>query len=481
MTDRRRRQRRTERLIEESEEVISVLDPDGNFEYVGGSAGRVMGYEKDQLTEQNFFDTVHPDDREGVMEAFFGCVEDTGSGVHRADCRLDSGDEDDWMNAELRYRNMVDDEAIDGVVLYILDVTETKERARRFEAIFNSTFQFIGLLDVDGTVVEVNQTALDFIGSERQDVVGEPFWEGPWWGDSEEKRRRLIEDVEKASEGDFVRHEIEAVGEKGLIELDFSIRPVTDEEGEVVLLIPEGREITDKKRQRQHLQVLQRVMRHNMRNDLNKVGGFVDLLAGEDERARREEYAGTVENVLGKWESMSGNMERIRKIVSTPVEEERTEAGTLVERAVSDAGERYPEAGVSFEVPEDLTATVPTVMRDGVDELIRNAVEASREEGGSGGEVEGAKGDTDTKVNVSVSASSDWVEIQVSDNGPGMPEIEAKMLEEGEETPLEHGRGMGLWMVRMAAIYSGGEASVETTPEGTTVTLRSVNRRPEQR
>ena len=449
-----------------------------------------MGYESEDIVGKNFFDTVHPDDREGAMEAFFDCLEDTEAGVHRAECRLESGGEDDRINAELRYRNMTDDEAIDGVVLYVLDVTETKERVRRFEAIFNSTFQFIGLLDVDGTTMEANDTALDFAGSERQDVVGESFWEGPWWKDSEEKRRRVREDVRKAAEGEFVRHEIEAVGKKGLATLDFSIRPVTDDEGEVVTLIPEGREITDRKRQRQHLQVLQRVMRHNMRNDLNKVGGFVDLLAGEDEKERREEYAATVEAVLGKWESMAGNMERIRKIINTPVEEELTEAGTLVEGAVSEADERYPDADVSCEVPEDLTATVPTVMRDGVDELIGNAVEASREEGGGGSggggedeeENDGKSRDTETvSVSVSVSASSDWVEIDVSDDGPGMPEMEAKMLEEGEETPLEHGRGMGLWMVRMVALYSGGEASVDTTPEGTTVTLRSVNRGPEKR
>ncbi len=490
MTDRRRRQRRTERLLEESEEVISVLDEDGNFEYVGGSAGRVMGHESEDIVGKNFFDTVHPDDREGAMEAFFDCLEDRGSGIHRAECRLESGDtrggdeEGDgggWMNAELRYRNMLDDEAIDGVVLYVLDVTETKERVRRFEAIFNSTFQFIGLLDVDGTTLEANDTALDFAGSERQDIVGNPFWETAWWEDSEEKRRQVREDVRKAAEGDFVRHEIEAVGKRGLATLDFSIRPVTDDEGEVVLLIPEGREITDKKRQRQHLQVLQRVMRHNMRNDLNKVGGFVDLLAGEDEMEKREEYAETVEAVLGKWEGMTEKMGRIRNIIDTPVEEERTEAGALVEGAVSEADERYPEADVSCEVPEDLTATVPTVMRDGVDELIGNAVEASREEGEGEEGNNGNEVDTETvSVSVSVSASSDWVEIGVSDNGPGMPEMEAKMLEEGEETPLEHGRGMGLWMVRMVALYSGGEASVDTTPEGTTVTLRSVNHGPEQ-
>jgi PAS domain S-box-containing protein len=60
-------------------------------------------------------------------------------------------------------------------------VRQLKESERRFRAIFNSTFQFIGLLEPDGTVLEVNQTALDFSGQQHGELTGHPFWESRGW------------------------------------------------------------------------------------------------------------------------------------------------------------------------------------------------------------------------------------------------------------------------------------------------------------
>ena len=52
---------------------------------------------------------------------------------------------------------------------------------QRFRAIFDQTFQFIGLMSVEGTLLEVNQTALTFAGIRAEDVIGKPFWETAWW------------------------------------------------------------------------------------------------------------------------------------------------------------------------------------------------------------------------------------------------------------------------------------------------------------
>ena len=60
---------------------------------------------------------------------------------------------------------------------------------RRYRAIFDQTFQFTGLLDVEGTLLEANRTALDFVGVGAEDVIGKPFWETPWWTHSPALRR----------------------------------------------------------------------------------------------------------------------------------------------------------------------------------------------------------------------------------------------------------------------------------------------------
>ncbi|MEG3938406.1 PAS domain S-box protein [Microcoleus sp. S36b_A3] len=118
---------------------------------------------------------------------------------------------------------------------------------RRFRAIFDSSFQFVSLLKPDGTLLEANQTSLDFAGIKLRDVANRPFWEGPWWGSSEEVREQLQEAISRSAKGEFVRYEVEVQGAHETATVDFSLKPVEDETGKIVLLLPEGRDITQSK------------------------------------------------------------------------------------------------------------------------------------------------------------------------------------------------------------------------------------------
>ena len=119
---------------------------------------------------------------------------------------------------------------------------------RRFRAIFDQTFQFIGLLDVDGTLLEANETALAFAGIRPQDVIGKPFWETHWWTHSLALQMRLREAIRSAARGEVVRFEATHPGRDNRLHyVDFSLKPVYDAGGAVVLLIPEGHDITERK------------------------------------------------------------------------------------------------------------------------------------------------------------------------------------------------------------------------------------------
>lgn len=142
-----------------------------------------------------------------------------------------------------------------GAVVAMRDITEQeqaetalKASERRFRAIFNQTFQFIGLLEPDGTLIEVNQTALDFGGLKAEEVIGRPFWEARWWSLSNEIQVKLQHAIALAAAGEFVRYEVEVLGANDeVLSIDFSLKPIQDEMGNVVLLIPEGRDITLRK------------------------------------------------------------------------------------------------------------------------------------------------------------------------------------------------------------------------------------------
>jgi PAS domain S-box-containing protein len=133
-------------------------------------------------------------------------------------------------------------------------IAKLDESDRKFRAIFNQTFQFTGMLNTQGILLEANQTALDFGGLQLSDVVGKPVWECYWWTISPITQAQLQAAVTQAVQGQFIRYEVDALGENNrTATLDFSIKPIFDASGKVEYLIVEGRDISDRKRAQEAL------------------------------------------------------------------------------------------------------------------------------------------------------------------------------------------------------------------------------------
>ena len=123
------------------------------------------------------------------------------------------------------------------------DALRTSEQKLR--ALLDQTFQFIGVMTPDGVLIDANRTALEFAGIRVADVIGKPFWETPWWTHSAKLQEELRSAIQKAAGGEFVRFEATHPAADGTMHvIDFSLKPVKDENGAVIYLIPEGRDIT---------------------------------------------------------------------------------------------------------------------------------------------------------------------------------------------------------------------------------------------
>ncbi|HSR76257.1 MAG TPA: PAS domain S-box protein [Xanthobacteraceae bacterium] len=120
--------------------------------------------------------------------------------------------------------------------------------AIKFEAIFNQTGIFAGIMDLRGFLQEANNLSLELCGYTREQVLYRPFWDTPWWRGSEEMKARIRFATDQAASGSVFREELRywlADGTERLV--DFAMYPIRDQSGAVKFLHPTGIDITERK------------------------------------------------------------------------------------------------------------------------------------------------------------------------------------------------------------------------------------------
>ncbi|WP_144796731.1 bacterio-opsin activator domain-containing protein [Halorubrum depositum] len=142
-----------------------------------------------------------------------------------------------------------------------------RERARQFDAIFHDTRSATWVLDPEGTLTRVNQAARDMVDADAGAVVGDPFWTLPWWPDDSQTRDDIRRLVGAAGDGEFGHAVVIQDAATSSSVLELSVQPVTDERGELVSIIVDSVEITDRvdlERELRRSEKLHRVTLNNM-------------------------------------------------------------------------------------------------------------------------------------------------------------------------------------------------------------------------
>jgi PAS domain S-box-containing protein len=199
--------------------------------------------------------------------------------------------------------------------------------------------------------------------------------------------------------------------------------------------------------------VLNRVLRHNLRNDLSVIRGYTQIMA---EKLDNVDESETILTNIDELIELSQKARELDQIIATDSERESTDIVALIERVVEPLLQEYSSASVTIESEGEITAPVLPSFDRAFEELIENGFK-------HGGE--------DPTVTVTIELVPNAIEIRIADDGPGIPDQEQEVLEKGTETPLIHGSGLGLWLVHW--IVARHEASVEatTTEGGTTMTV----------
>lgn len=197
------------------------------------------------------------------------------------DLRLCLPHADQVLHKEVTYvPEMDNDGEIVGVHVVITDVTDRKRHAEQLadrethlRRVIDHMLGFVGVLDCDGILWEVNETAIIAGGVSRDDVVGKPFWECYWWSHDEQVAGRLQQAIQKTRAGEIVRYDVEVrMANDTRMMIDFMLVPVRNAEGEITHLIPSGMDISERKAAEEQLRDREAHLRRVINNQLGLVG-----------------------------------------------------------------------------------------------------------------------------------------------------------------------------------------------------------------
>jgi PAS domain S-box-containing protein len=205
--------------------------------------------------------------------------------------------------------------------------------------------------------------------------------------------------------------------------------------------------------------VLNRVLRHNLRNDISVIRGYTEVMA---DQLNDESTAETVLSHIDDLIEISQKARELEQIITASSDRRRTKIGALTEKVVETVAQDYPAASLSVEYDSEVHVAVMENFDRAVEELIENAVEHS--------------GDSPS-VTVVIETVPNAIEIRIRDDGPGLPDNEAEVLTPGEASPLAHGSGLGLWLAYWIVTSHDGSIDPAVTENGTTMTI-SLPRKP---
>ena len=366
------------------------------------------------------------------------------------------------------------------------------EEARQFERAVEETGHSVIITDADETIEYVNPAFERITGYQKSEAIGET----PRLLKSGEHDSKVYEEMwetllnGESWEGEFVNQR--KTGERMYVQQ--TIAPVRDDDGEIEQFVSIGTDLTEQKIREQVLEVYNRVLRHNLRNRVNIVNGNAEMLhsqlsqeirttaetlrevttnpAGDDldrvetAAAELESLAESLENRaetildagerLGTLNQKAGQADKITRVAENEVPDRPLSEHLLAERDA--AAEQFPTANVSLSIPDADPIPCKRSMRVAINQLVENAIEHNDCERPS--------------VDMELTVKSDQLVLTIADDGPGIPEYERRVLEKGEETPLAHGSGLGLWLVYWIVTMNGGRLEIrENEPRGTVVEL----------
>lgn len=332
-----------------------------------------------------------------------------------------------------------------------------------FETYAETADSVMFITDADSTIQYVNPaferttgySAAEAIGQTPQILKsgehGDTFYENLWdtimLGDSWEGQ---VTNQKKSGE---------------LYEATLQITPITNEKGQIQHYVASEREITGKQVRKQALDVLNRVLRHNVRNSVMAIDGYAEFIESNPGDPEVAAMATTIRDYTNTLKEIAEKTSTIRTLIGLIEGRETSNPMPLenIELTVDQYRERYTNAVIESDLVDDETLKVRygAVLNIVLEEVIQNALKHNDQ------------ATPQVEIAATNNTEANGATVKIVDNGPGIPRAEWEIIKSGQETQLNHTQAVGLWLVYWAITALGGTVELtENEPRGSIVTLR---------
>ena len=473
------------RLWQLSTDIMLVARFDGVVVTVNPAWTRVLGWTEQELIGHNLFELIHPDDIPKARRDALSLS--AGRTLRRYDNRFRH------KNGGYRWISWTAVPS-EGLVNAVgRDFTSEKEATdalarseARMRSVFESSYQYQGIATMDGILIDANPTSLAGVKASREDVIDKYLWETPWFTGTPGASEQIKAAIPRVAAGETVRREVALTLPTGLRAFDFSMRPLLSAAGEVMAIVLEAIELTERRAAEEQLRQAQKMeavgqltggIAHDFNNLLTGISGSLEMLkirVGKERLAEIERYITTAQGAANRAAALTQRLlafSRRQMLDPKPTQANELIAGIkdLIQRTVG------PQIIVETALAGDLwlTSCDQHQLENAVLNLCINARDAMPDGGRLG--IETANMVTDAKDPLRRDlVAGDYVRICVTDTGCGMsPEIIARAFDPFFTTkPPGKGTGLGLSMIYGFVKQSEGNVTIRSVVgQGTTVTI----------
>jgi len=449
-----------EAILDYTQDKIALVDADGVFTYVNAAVERLLGYSPSEMVGTSAFEYVHPNDLTDVRAVFDRALDDDAYDEATIVYRYRRTDgEYIWLESRIADLPGVD---ADQYVISSVDVTERMEAETRSEELGSRLREIAATTNEVIWMFDDDWSELLFINDAYEDIYGAPI-------ETLRDDPRSFLDYVHPDDVERVRQAMVtlAAGEVG--DVEYRVNPRTDyrtwvwvhgqpivEDGEVVRIVGVARDVTERHRRERQLYVLDTLLRHNVRNDLNVMMGTAARIA--EAAPEVAEHAAVIERTGDALLESAEKGRQIIEVLTDPPTGAAFDVAATVRAAVEGVRDRHPHADVSLSTEP---ARVHALRRIGVAvaELVENAIRHADDDAPS--------------VTVSVVETPDHATVEVCDESGGLAPFDVAVLEgEHEMDDIYHSSGLGLWLVYWLVELSDGTTAVTRNDDGACVELR---------